>query len=60
MSSSRPAAAALPDGRPAGALSIAAVESRMTPARQAELAAALHREAQAIAARLARLERNTA
>lgn len=49
-----------PDGRPAGAVSIAAVESRMTPARQADLAAALHREAQAITARLARLERNTA
>ncbi|SNR32788.1 IclR family transcriptional regulator [Paracoccus sediminis] len=49
-----------PDGRPAGALSIAAVEHRMTPARQADLAAALHREAQAIAARLATLERNTA
>lgn len=49
-----------PDGRPAGALSIAAVEHRMTPARQADLAAVLHREAQAIAARLATLERNTA
>lgn len=49
-----------PDGRPAGALSIAAVENRMSPARQADLAAALHREAQAIAARLARLERSTA
>lgn len=42
-----------PDGRPAGALSIAAIENRMTPARQADLAAALHREAQATAARLA-------
>ncbi|VDS07842.1 Acetate operon repressor [Paracoccus haematequi] len=42
-----------PDGRPAGALSIAAVEHRMTPARQAELAALLHREAALIAARLA-------
>jgi DNA-binding IclR family transcriptional regulator len=40
-------------------LSIAAIENRMTPARQADLAAALHREAQAIAARLASLERNT-
>ena len=29
-----------PDGRPAGALSIAAIENRMTPARQADLAAA--------------------
>lgn len=48
-----------PDGRPAGALSIAAVENRMTPERQADLVAALHREAQAVAARLARLERNT-
>lgn len=42
-----------PDGRPAGALSIAAIETRMTPARQADLAAALHREAGLIAARLA-------
>jgi DNA-binding IclR family transcriptional regulator len=49
-----------PDGRPAGALSIAAIENRMTPARQADLAAALHREAAVIAASLADLERNTA
>lgn len=49
-----------PDGRPAGALSIAAIENRMSPARQADLAAALHREARAIAARLAIPERNTA
>ena len=49
-----------PDGRPAGALSIAAIENRMTPARQADLAAALHREAAVIAASLAELERNTA
>ena len=49
-----------PDGRPAGALSIAAIENRMTPARQADLAAALHREAALIAARLAELERTIA
>lgn len=48
-----------PDGRPAGALSIAAIEPRMTPARQADLAAALHREAGLIARRLADPERNT-
>lgn len=41
-----------PDGRPAGALSIAAIENRMGPARQRELAAALHHEAQLIQARL--------
>ncbi|WEF24546.1 helix-turn-helix domain-containing protein [Paracoccus sp. S3-43] len=45
-----------PGGRPAGALSIAAVEHRMTPARQADLAAALHREAGLIARRLADLD----
>ncbi|MCZ0961322.1 IclR family transcriptional regulator [Paracoccus benzoatiresistens] len=45
-----------PDGRPAGALSVAAIENRMTPARQADLVAALHREAEAIAARLAELD----
>ncbi|WP_258869544.1 hypothetical protein [Paracoccus thiocyanatus] len=45
-----------PDGRPAGALSIAAIETRMGPARQAELAAALHREARLVAARLAALD----
>lgn len=33
-----------PDGRAAGALSIAAIDSRMAPARQAELAALLARE----------------
>jgi DNA-binding IclR family transcriptional regulator len=49
-----------PDGRPSGALSIAAIENRMTPARQADLAAALHREAALIAARLAELERTIA
>ncbi|WP_347138152.1 IclR family transcriptional regulator [Paracoccus sp. SSK6] len=45
-----------PDGRPAGALSIAAIENRMTPARQADLVAALHREAGLIAQRLAELD----
>ncbi|KRW93779.1 IclR family transcriptional regulator [Paracoccus sp. MKU1] len=45
-----------PDGRPAGALSIAAIESRMGEARQAELAAALHREARLVETRLAALE----
>lgn len=45
-----------PDGRPAGALSIAAIENRMTPARQADLATALHREAGLIARRLADLD----
>lgn len=45
-----------PDGRPAGALSIAAIENRMGAARQAELAAALHHEARGIEARLASLE----
>ncbi|AXC50208.1 IclR family transcriptional regulator [Paracoccus suum] len=49
-----------PDGRPAGALSIAAIENRMTPARQVDLVAGLHREAAVIAARLSALgtERN--
>ncbi|MCJ1899208.1 IclR family transcriptional regulator [Paracoccus versutus] len=45
-----------PDGRPAGALSIAAIESRMGEARQAELAALLHREARLVEARLAALD----
>jgi len=45
-----------PDGRPAGALSIAAIETRMGPARQAELAAALHRETRLVEARLAALD----
>lgn len=35
-----------PDGRVAGALSIAAIDSRMTPARQAELSLPLVREAE--------------
>lgn len=35
-----------PDGRVAGALSIAAIDSRMVPARQAELAVLLAREAE--------------
>lgn len=45
-----------PDGRPAGALSIAAIENRMGFLRQAELVAALQREAHLIGQRLAALE----
>lgn len=41
-----------PDGRVAGALSIAAIDNRMQPARQQELAAILHAEARAVEARL--------
>lgn len=41
-----------PDGRVAGALSIAAVDSRMRPDRQPELAALLHREAAVVEAGL--------
>lgn len=41
-----------PGGRPAGALSIAAIEGRMLPERRRELVAWLHEEAAAIAARL--------
>ncbi|WJS86510.1 helix-turn-helix domain-containing protein [Paracoccus sp. TOH] len=44
------------DGRPAGALSIAAIENRMGEARRTELAAALHREARLVESRLAALE----
>ena len=53
-----------PDGRPAGALSIAAIEDRMRPDRRAELVALLHRETGLIQTRLAAPEpqpkRNTA
>lgn len=45
-----------PDGRPAGALSIAAIDSRMQPARQVELAALMRAEAKKIEARLAHLQ----
>ncbi|MBK4215144.1 IclR family transcriptional regulator [Paracoccus caeni] len=45
-----------PDGRPAGALSIAAIENRMRPERQAELVALLNREARLIEARLTALD----
>ncbi len=45
----------LPDGRVAGALSIAAIDARMQPARQEELAVLLHAEARAVEARLERL-----
>ena len=44
-----------PDGRVAGALSIAAIDSRMQPDRQRELAALLHAEARAVEARIAKL-----
>lgn len=43
------------DGRPAGALSIAAIDSRMQPARQAELAALLTKEARRVEERLSRM-----
>lgn len=45
----------LPDGRPAGALSIAAIDSRMGSARQAELARDLAQEVGQVEARLARM-----
>lgn len=45
-----------PDGRPAGALSIAAIDSRMQPARQLELVALMKVEAKKIEARLAHLQ----
>lgn len=45
----------LPDGQVAGALSIAAPDSRMTPERQIELGALLRREAQIVATRLGAL-----
>lgn len=44
-----------PDGRVAGALSIAAVDSRMRPDRQKELSQLLQREAAVVEARIARL-----
>lgn len=43
------------DGRPAGALSIAAIEDRMTPDRQPQLVALLRREATLVETRLAQL-----
>lgn len=45
-----------PDGRPAGALSIAAIDSRMQPARQLELASLMRGEVRKIEARLAHLQ----
>lgn len=45
-----------PDGRPAGALSVAAIDSRMQPIRQAELASLMRTEARKIEARLAHLQ----
>lgn len=44
-----------PDGRPAGALSLAAIENRMQSDRQPALVAALHREARLIQDSLSRL-----
>ncbi len=44
-----------PDGRPAGALSIAAIDSRMQPARQAELAALLTPDARRVEEKLAQM-----
>jgi DNA-binding IclR family transcriptional regulator len=44
-----------PDGRVAGALSMAAIDSRMQPARRQELARLLHTEARAVEARMAKL-----
>ena len=49
-----------PDGTVAGALSIAAIDSRMQPPRDAELAALLTREAREIETRLARRMPRTA
>jgi DNA-binding IclR family transcriptional regulator len=43
----------MPDGRPAGALSIAAIDSRMQEARQRELATYLNQEAARVEAKLA-------
>ncbi len=45
----------LPDGRVAGALSVAAIDSRLAPDRRAELVALLAEEARAVEARLARV-----
>ncbi|MFG1299984.1 IclR family transcriptional regulator [Xanthobacter sp. V3C-3] len=47
-------AVAGPDGRAVGALSLAAIESRLTPARQHELAPLLRQEADALSAALGR------
>lgn len=44
-----------PDGRPAGALSIAAIEDRMRPDRRPDLIAALQREARVVEEHLAAL-----
>jgi len=44
-----------PDGRVAGALSIAAIDSRMQPQRQEELAAALRHEARQVEIRIANM-----
>ena len=44
-----------PDGRPAGALSIAAIDSRMQPSRQVELAALLAQEVRRVEEKLAQM-----
>jgi DNA-binding IclR family transcriptional regulator len=44
-----------PDGRPAGALSIAAIDSRMQPSRQVELATLLTQEVRGVEEKLARM-----
>ena len=44
-----------PDGRPAGALSIAAIDSRMQPSRQVELAALLTQEVRRVEEKLAQM-----
>jgi len=49
------AAFRMPDGRVAGALSIAAIDSRMGPERQAELGAALIEETTKLEARIAKV-----
>jgi DNA-binding IclR family transcriptional regulator len=49
------AAIMFPDGRVAGALSIAAIESRVSPERQPELARLLKREAERVEAKLRRM-----
>ncbi|KEP69301.1 IclR family transcriptional regulator [Thioclava sp. BHET1] len=48
-------AVTLPDGRIGGALSVAAIDSRMTPDRQAEIAAHLGAAVHRVEARLARM-----
>ncbi len=47
-----------PDGRPAGALSLAAIDNRMQPERRADLVALLRQEVKVIEIQLAQLGRN--